>query len=246
MQTLLPQLRQLYPTHSDNKLYAAILAGEVSVNGQLERRPARRVKPDDRLNWNRDKPFVSRGGIKLAKAVDCWRLPVRSRVIIDAGASTGGFSDCLLRYGAAKIYAVDCGYNQLHHRLRQDHRIVNCQCVLIQDFCCRGLRPDWAVADLSFRPLRGVLRQLLNYTNQAWGVVLCKPQFEWQAPDGDFNGIVADRWHREILRQCRQNFLKEGVCIDAILPSPLPGRRGNLEYLLLVRVQGAARQYLGS
>jgi 23S rRNA (cytidine1920-2'-O)/16S rRNA (cytidine1409-2'-O)-methyltransferase len=223
------------------------MCGEVRVDGGTVTDPRTPVSTDAKLSIV-TRRFVSRGGEKLEAAFRVWRLRAGDRVWLDAGASTGGFTDCLLQRGAEAVHAVDVGYNQLDYRLRTDSRVIVRERTNIVGLVGADLDPvpDAAVCDLSFRSLRGVLRSILNLTREGWAVALLKPQFElaaenrWNrgrdagaldAGSGVIRGV--DRT-AVIERVCRELADEEGVVVHRAMDSPITGHDGNREVLLLV------------
>ncbi|MFP4204560.1 MAG: TlyA family RNA methyltransferase [Spirochaetaceae bacterium] len=231
--SLLSILRSRFPDVDKDRLFARILCGEVAVDGEVERDP-KRVIPSTAAVELIPARFVSRGGEKLEAAVFAWDIEVRGRVFLDAGASTGGFTDCLLRYGAAAVHAVDVGYNQLAYSLRQNPRVFVHESTNIRSVTTLDPRPDAAVCDLSFRSLRGVAGGLLELTAEGWFIALLKPQFEWRDAPAAFDGVVRDsQYLRRIILETLTGLAEEGAYAHRLLPSPLRGRRGNREYLVL-------------
>ncbi|TVR02019.1 MAG: TlyA family rRNA (cytidine-2'-O)-methyltransferase [Spirochaetaceae bacterium] len=239
--TMIPLLRLLcerFPDVAPKELHARILCGEVLVNGDTERDPARTVSDDSAIEWRVNR-YVSRGGLKLEAALSAWRLPVLGRVFVDAGASTGGFTDCLLHAGAERVHAVDVGYNQLDYRLRQDRRVVVHERTNIMSVAQLDPRPHAGVADLSFRSLKGAAHRLLQLTTERWAVVLVKPQFELPAGDRTFDGVIRDRTLLlQTLLRVVDTLSTEDVAVVKTMPSPVVGRRGNREFLFLVAATG--------
>jgi 23S rRNA (cytidine1920-2'-O)/16S rRNA (cytidine1409-2'-O)-methyltransferase len=183
--------------------------------------------------------YVSRGGDKLAAAIERWRIPVEGKVYLDAGSSSGGFTDCLLQAGASLVYAVDVGRNQLDYKLRVDPRVVVMERTNIMEVMPEQFAPavEAAVADLSFRSLRGAAPQILHLTSERYLVALAKPQFEWRQPHADFDGVIRDRQTvTDILSELLGDLEKGSCHVTGIMPSPIPGRTGNREFLL--RIQG--------
>jgi 23S rRNA (cytidine1920-2'-O)/16S rRNA (cytidine1409-2'-O)-methyltransferase len=199
------------------------------------------VKPpvDEPARW------VSRGGEKLAAAFAAWKFDVAGRTILDAGSSTGGFTDCLLQHGAALVHCVDVGRGQLAWKLRTDARVRVHEGVNVMDLGPGDLdpRPDRAVADLSFRSLRGAAPVILRLTREGLGIFLAKPQFEWRDHPEDFRGVVDDLSALAgILRGLVADLWDEGAFTLGMTPSPIEGRKGNREFLLLVADRpGASR-----
>ena len=224
-----------HPEIDHEELYARILCGEVTVGGETVRDPNRMVDPQQPVRFI-GKAFASRGGEKLNAAFDAWNLHVEGKIFVDAGSSTGGFTDCLLRRGAKCVHAVDVGYNQLAFSLRNDHRVISHERVNIMDVQSLDPAPDAAVADLSFRSLRGAARHILSLTTEEWMVALVKPQFEWRVPDSNFNGVVEDPSQvGEILDDLIEDLRRESVRAEMIIESPIRGRKGNREFLCLLK-----------
>jgi len=221
----------------------------VTVAGAPGLNPARQVRADEPVLVTGDPPrFVSRGGEKLQAAVERFGLAgeIAGASALDAGASTGGFTDCLLQSGAAHVTAVDVGYGQLHEKLRDDPRVE------VHDRTnIRELAPDepfdLAVADLSFISLRTVLPTLLAGVKPGGPLVLlAKPQFE--APREDAakgRGVITDRnvW-RTVLEGLRDAIHANGAAIMGAMVSPLHGADGNVEFLLLARAAATGEEHL--
>jgi 23S rRNA (cytidine1920-2'-O)/16S rRNA (cytidine1409-2'-O)-methyltransferase len=219
---------------------AAVEAGLVTVGGSPATTPASLVAADASVNViGPVRRFVSRGGEKLRSAFDRFGVDPRDRDCLDAGASTGGFTDCLLQAGAARVAAVDVGYGQLAWEIRNDPRVA-----VMERTNARSLEPadlpfvpDLVVADLSFISLRAVLPALVrvSYRNAEF-VVLVKPQFEAGPADVASGGVVRDPdvWRR-VLGEVAEAFGAHGVGVQGVVASPLRGPAGNVEFLLLGR-----------
>ncbi|MGA2977277.1 MAG: TlyA family RNA methyltransferase [Spirochaetia bacterium] len=236
--TLITLLKTRYPTLNEKELFAAILRGDVIVAGEKVVKPGVRVQADASVRMRGRSRYVSRGGEKLAEALDQWSIPCSGLVWIDAGCSTGGFTDCLLQRGAALVYAVDVGDGQLDWRLRGDPRVRPMEGTNIMALSRADLHPlpEGAVADLSFRSLRGAARHILGLTSGGWGIFLVKPQFELRTPTPDFHGVVRDQAVvRAILRDLAARLAEEGVFAEKALSSPIKGRKGNKEFLFFLR-----------
>lgn len=221
----------------------SIEAGLVTVDGAPASKPSRLVHAGEAVVVSGPgSKYVSRGGEKLAHALDRFGVVVEGRIALDAGASTGGFTDCLLQAGARRVVAVDVGYGQLHERLRNDPRVVVRERTHVRDLRradilphTDGSLPDLMVADLSFIALSKVLGQLLDVvapTEAAEAIVLVKPQFEAQRGDVGRGGVVRDPavWHGAVRRvaQAAQDVQWEQRGVTA---SPLRGPKGNVEFL---------------
>jgi 23S rRNA (cytidine1920-2'-O)/16S rRNA (cytidine1409-2'-O)-methyltransferase len=238
---LIERLKGLHPEHGEQELRARILRGHVSVDGVEVVKPGTPVAPNARVELRPAPAFVSRGGHKLAAAIDAWQVDCRGAGWIDAGCSTGGFTDCLLQRGADRVYAVDVGEGQLDWRLRGDPRVRLMERTNVMSLKPADLDPPpgRAVADLSFRSLQGAARHILSLTTGGWGIFLVKPQFELRRPDGDFRGVVRDPGTlRAILNDIVRRLAAEGVRLQKCMPSPLSGRKGNREFLFLLRLGG--------
>lgn len=237
---LLDELCLQFATEDRKTLYARIMCGEVRVAGEKITDPSYRVPSGAPLSLSDTNP-VSRAGAKLAAALDAWQLPVAGRTWLDAGASTGGFTELLLERGAAAVHAVDVGYNQLAWRLRADPRVVVHERTNVRFLDALAPPPDAAVADLSFRSLRGILRHILSLTGEGWGVALLKPQFElaaerrWgQGGDGLGDGGIVDptAWETIVGRLVADVATAERIVVRGVMASPVPGTAGNRELLL--------------
>lgn len=230
---LLDLLRRLYPDSSPAQLYARIHCGEVLVNGERIRDPRARVPGENSAVTLQERKFVSRGGWKLDAVLAAWKMDVAGMCLIDAGCSTGGFTDCLLQRRAAHVIAVDVGYNQLDYRLRKDERVTVLERTNLLHLRREMLPrpPEAAVADLSFRSLRRAASHLLSLVSRKWLIALVKPQFEWRAPDSGFRGVVRDHGRlREILLELVADLKKEGLFVHRLARSVLPGTKGNREF----------------
>lgn len=215
---------------------SAILAGHVFVDGQKIDKPGRAVAADARLEVRERMPYVSRGGIKLEHAIRVFHLDLRDRVVIDVGASTGGFSDCALQHGARKVYAVDVGYGQLAWKLRTDPRVVVLERTNIRYLDPGELpeKPNFALVDVSFISLEKVLPKIDELTEPAAeGVCLVKPQFEAGREKVGKRGVVRDpAVHAEVLERVCVYMEGLGWVIKGIVFSPLLGPEGNIEFLV--------------
>jgi 23S rRNA (cytidine1920-2'-O)/16S rRNA (cytidine1409-2'-O)-methyltransferase len=236
---LIDLLKNLHPAQGEQELRARILRGHVSVNGVKVVKPGTPVAADAPVELRPPAAFVSRGGEKLAAAIDAWGVDCRGAGWIDAGSSTGGFTDCLLQRGAGLVYAVDVGEGQLDWRLRGDPRVRPLERTNVMRLRAADLdpRPGRAVADLSFRSLQGAARHILGLTIEGWGIFLVKPQFEMRHPVDDFRGVVRDPGTlRVIIIDLINRLAAEGVHVEKAIPSPIVGRKGNREFLFLLRL----------
>ena len=219
-----------------------IRAGKVkTVNGQILDKPGQEVLKDLEIEVTQPLRYVSRGGDKLAEALNQFPLNIKNRVCLDAGISTGGFTDCLLQSGAAKVYGVDVGYGQTAWSIRNDPRVVLFERTNIRYLTPEKLFndgdpiPDFAVADLSFISLKIVLPSIKSLLQSARSelLVLVKPQFEVGKDKVGKGGVVREHFlHAEAIKGVVQESKKCGWYPKGIIASPLKGPAGNQEYLL--------------
>ena len=218
-----------------------IMAGLVLVEDQRIDKPGTLIKTDSHLRIKRKAPYASRGGFKLAGALDHFPVAVDNRIALDLGASTGGFTDCLLQRGAARVYAVDVGTNQLVWHLRTDPRVVVLEKTHAKALN-RKLVPDpisLLVADVSFTSLTYVLPPVLPLlAPEAEGICLFKPQFELPRDQVGQGGIVADERGRQALDEMLVWLAEQGIETRDQIKSPVKGRDGNQEYLIWMRFGG--------
>jgi 23S rRNA (cytidine1920-2'-O)/16S rRNA (cytidine1409-2'-O)-methyltransferase len=215
--------------------YARILCGEIFVDNQCVRDPRQAVEPAAAVEYRPRKKYVSRGGQKLEGVLEQWHIDVQGRRFVDAGASTGGFTDCLLQRGASRVIAVEAGVNQLDYRLRTDSRVHVMENTNIMDVRALPFEPEAAVADLSLRSLRKAALHILNLVSEKWLIALVKPQYERNAPPGDCRGVVRARSAvQEILKRLLDDLSTEGAFVHRIAASQLPGKKGNREFFCLL------------
>ena len=222
---------------SRERARALILAGKVLVDGQVVTKAGAAVSPDAVLALTApDSPDVSRGGVKLAAALEHFHLDVAGRVALDVGASTGGFTDCLLQAGAARVYALDVGYGQLDWRLRQDPRVVSLERVNVRYLPPDALPEpvDLTVVDVSFISLKLILPPVLPIVKPGGDlVVLVKPQFEVGKGQVGKGGVVRDPTLQLEAVAAITHFAQSlGLAVSPPFPSPILGPKGNQEYLL--------------
>ena len=229
---------------------ALVAAGRVTVAGAPATKPAHMVDPAQPVVVTGEGPrFVSRGGLKLEAALERSGLDVTGALVLDAGASTGGFTDCLLQRGARRVLAVDVGRGQLHDRLRVDPRVDSRERTNVRDLDVAALGApsedglvDGVVADLSFISLRTVLPALRSVVrDDGWMVLLVKPQFEaGRAVVSRGRGVVRDpaTWS-EVLQRVAESAVASGTTIMDVVDAPIRGADGNAEFLLVLRATTA-------
>ena len=224
---------------SREKAKAIIMAGQVYVNNQKADKAGMEIKPDDKLEVRGNTlKFVSRGGLKLEKAMNEFPISLNGKICMDVGASTGGFTDCMLQNGASKVYSIDVGYGQLAWKLRCDERVVNLERTNFRH-CTEEQVPDkidFASVDVSFISLKHilpVLNNLLKPDGQA--VCLIKPQFEAGKEKVGKKGVVRDlNVHLEVVENVISMALENGFSVDGLQFSPIKGPEGNIEYLIFL------------
>jgi 23S rRNA (cytidine1920-2'-O)/16S rRNA (cytidine1409-2'-O)-methyltransferase len=228
---------------SREKAKRAVLAGQVRVNDQVGRKPSDPVKPTDRLELAVPERYVSRGGYKLEHALDCFQVAVEGKTVLDLGASTGGFTDCLLQRGAARVFAVDVGQGQLAWKLRQHARVVVMEKInarnLVADAFPQPYGPvDLVVIDCSFISLRKLLPNAVALLAPSGKIVaLIKPQFEAGKSEADRGaGVITDpAIHARVLDELKQFVRTLGpVNWQGLTESPLLGPAGNKEFFVLL------------
>ena len=215
---------------------ALIMAGKVTVSGRVISKPGTLVNEDAALEMAEKLPYVSRGGIKLAHALDEFKLNVNSLTAMDVGASTGGFTDCLLQRGAKHVYAIDVGYGQLDYKLRQDPRVVVMERVNAHHPFSLPEKVDIATIDLSFISVTKVIPNVTVHLEQPGHIiVLLKPQFEAEKKEVGKGGIIKDpQVHARVLARFIVWAVDHGFRLRGLIASPILGAEGNKEFLLLL------------
>jgi len=226
-------------TSSRQRAEALILAAQVSVDGRVITKSGQRVGADaDLAILQPEHPYVSRGGIKLAHALEVFNLPVEGLAAMDVGASTGGFTDCLLQHGARRVYAIDVGYGQLAWKLRQDDRVVSMEKTNIRHLTADRLPevPDIAVIDASFISLAKVLPSTMALLRDGGAIIaLIKPQFEVGPGAVGKGGVVRDaEKQREVVAAVSSAAEGMGLVVKGVTESPLLGAKVNREFLIIL------------
>lgn len=230
-------LQELGLVESRERARGLILSGSVLVGGQkVEKAGAQVARDAEIVLLGPASPYVGRGGLKLEKALEFFQLDVTGKVAMDVGASTGGFTDCLLQKGAARVYAIDVGYGQLAWRLRQDSRVV-----LLERQNIRSLSPeaiseplDLATIDVSFISLEKVIPSVIPFLKDDGEIVaLVKPQFEVGKGEVGKGGIVRSMEKRQaVLDRILEGAAGWGLDANGSIPSPILGQKGNMEFLV--------------
>ena len=216
---------------------ACIMAGQVFVDGKRVDKAGEKVPVDAEIEYKGHKiPYVSRGGLKLEKAMKTWPISLEGKTCMDIGASTGGFTDCMLQNGAKKVYSVDVGYGQFAWKLRTDERVVcmertNIRYVTPEDI---GESIDFASIDVSFISLKKIMPATLNLLSDKGEVVaLIKPQFEAGREKVGKKGVVRDiSVHKEVVYGIVDFLLEQNIVVLGVAYSPIKGPEGNIEYLV--------------
>jgi 23S rRNA (cytidine1920-2'-O)/16S rRNA (cytidine1409-2'-O)-methyltransferase len=225
---------------SRQRARSLIMAGSVRVNGRVLDKPGALVAADSRVEViGEDMPYASRGGVKLEGALKAFELDVAGWVCMDVGASTGGFSDCLLRRGASRVYAVDVGYGQIAWRLRQDPRVTVIERTNIRYMPAERIpeQIDLAAIDVSFISLKIVVPAVMKFLKPRGRMLpLVKPQFEVGKGQVGKGGVVTDpEQHSRVIAELSLCFRGLGLECSQAAPSPIDGPKGNKEFFMLLR-----------
>jgi 23S rRNA (cytidine1920-2'-O)/16S rRNA (cytidine1409-2'-O)-methyltransferase len=215
---------------------ALIMAGEVTVSGKIITKPGTLVDEGAELKLAEKLPYVSRGGLKLAHALDEFHLDITSLTAVDVGASTGGFTDCLLQRGAKRVYALDVGYGQLDYKLRQDPRVVVMERVNAHHPFSLPEKVNIATIDLSFISVTQVVPNIIDHLIQpGYIIVLLKPQFEARRKEVGKGGIIKDpQIQALVLGRFIVWITDHDLRLRGLVASPILGAEGNQEFLLLL------------
>ncbi len=227
---------------SRQRARAMIMAGKVFVNDQRIDKPGFSVSPQDVIECKGDDtPYVSRGGLKLEAALLNLPLDVTAAVCIDVGASTGGFTDCLLQHGAKRVYAVDVGYGQLAWKIRQDRRVSVIERTNARNLTADEIpeRVDLITIDVSFISLKIIVPAVSRFMKTDASILaLIKPQFEVGRHKVGKGGVVRDpRLHQQVIQGLSDFFSAHMLKPQTVYPSPLPGPKGNREFFILLKYQ---------
>lgn len=228
---------------SRSKASALIMSGSVYVNGNKETKSGYAVKPDDKIVLkSKQMPYVSRGGYKLEKAMQTFPITLADCICMDIGASTGGFTDCMLQNGAKKVYSIDVGYGQLAWKLRTDERVVNLERTNFRYLTNETVtdKIDFASIDVSFISLKLILGVLYEFLTDGGGcVALIKPQFEAGREKVGKKGVVRElSTHIEVIESIIDFTLSLGFSVLGLTFSPIKGPEGNIEYLMYISKDG--------
>lgn len=224
---------------SRQRAQALIMAGNVLMNNIRADKAGTQVSDADVITIRgEDIPYVSRGGLKLEAALRGFNVSVNGLVCLDVGASTGGFTDCLLQHGAKRVYAVDVGYGQLAWKLRQDSRVIAIERTNIRYMEALPELVDLVTIDASFISLKIVVPCVLKFMKkQAKILALIKPQFEVGKGNVGKGGVVRDALlHLQVIDELTEFFAKLNLCCQAVIPSPIEGPKGNKEFMAYLKL----------
>ncbi len=227
---------------SRDRAQAMILSGKVTVNNHIVDKAGTLVLPEDDIALKgQDHPYVSRGGLKLEKALQILDVDIAGFVCLDVGASTGGFTDCLLQHGVGRVYAVDVGYGQLAWKLRQDPRVVVIERKNIRRLAFEALsqRVDLVTIDVSFISLKKVVPEIMKFMKKdARILALIKPQFEVGRQNVGKKGVVRDpALHVAVIEELIEFFIKMKLIHEFVIPSPILGPKGNKEFFISLKIE---------
>lgn len=228
------RLHELFPEYDEKNILGWIMQGKVFVDGEKITKPGTQVSDDEKITHNiEEQKFVSRAGLKLEKALDHFNIDVKNLIVLDAGISTGGFTDCLLQRGARKVYGIDVGYGDVHEKIRTDDRIVLLEKTNLKLLETVGEPVDMITLDLSFISVLKVMPTVCKILkNKGQLVVLIKPQFEASKHEIESGGIVRNDQVRQIIVDTTVEGIKKfGFDCIGVIESPIFGAKGNKEFL---------------
>lgn len=223
------------PQYSRRQIQSWIMQNRVTVDGRVVNKSGAQVNEQAEIIVDSEEPkFVSRAGFKLEKALDYFGIDVKGLVILDAGLSTGGFTDCLLSRGVSRVYGIDVGYGQVHEKIRNDPRVVVMERTNLRDVRDVGQKVDLVTLDLSFISLLKVL-DAVNSVLKDDGILvsLIKPQFEAQRHEVGRGGIIKDpEVHESVIKHVTEGLASYGFTVHGVIESPIEGSMGNKEFLV--------------
>ncbi len=228
---------------SRNRAQRLVMAGEVRVDGEMVHKSSTQVAMNSKIEVMERPKYVSRGGKKLEAALDAFEVDVSGKICADVGASTGGFTDCLLQNGAKKVYAIDVGYGLLHWRLRNDPRVVVMERTNARYLDTLPESISLATVDASFISLALLLPAIRTWFNSEAGqtIALIKPQFEaGRKAAAKHAGVIKDEAvHEQVIMETLQSAISLGFFPVGLIPSPIKGPKGNVEFLVDLHLKGA-------
>lgn len=234
-----------HPEYSRRQIQSWIMQGKVLVNDAVITKNGILVSDDARITLNIEEPkYVSRAGFKLEKALDHFNLDVSNLVVLDAGLSTGGFTDCLLQRGAHKVYGIDVGYGQVHEKIRNDPRVIVQERTNLREVRDVGQKVDLVTLDLSFISVLKVMDAINSVlSDNGKLIILIKPQFEAQKGQVGRGGIIKDpAIHQSVIEQVTKGVEAAGFTCIGVIESPIEGATGNKEFLGYFKRNSAAKE----
>jgi len=227
-------MHEQQPHYSRAQIQSWIMQGKVSVDGKVVTKPGTMIAADAVLSYTIEEPkYVSRAGFKLEKALDHFGIDVTGLIVMDAGLSTGGFTDCLLQRGAQKVYGIDVGYGQVHEKIRNDPRVILKERTNLREVRDLGELVDLVTLDLSFISVLKVMDAvdaILKPNGKL--IVLIKPQFEARKEEVGRGGIIKDaKIHAEVIDRIHTGIERYGFTFHGVIESPIAGATGNKEFL---------------
>lgn len=228
------KMQEESPAYSRQQIQSWIMQGKVAVNGVVVTKPGAQVADDAILTYDIHAPrYVSRAGFKLEKALEHFAIDVTGMTVLDAGISTGGFTDCLLQHGAKKIYGVDVGYGQVHEKIRTDPRVILLERTNLRELKDVGEPIDLVTLDLSFISVLKVMEAVDSLLKRDGAlIVLIKPQFEAGKHEVGRGGIIKDAHvHEQVVKKIQEGVAVHGYTCEGIIESPIEGATGNKEFL---------------
>lgn len=224
---------------SREKAKQLIVNDSVYVNNNLINKPSAKISDDSIIVINNENKYVGRGAIKLEKTINLFNLNVKNKTCADIGASTGGFTECLLLHGASKVYAIDVGHDQLHHSLKSNEKVINLEGINFRNIDTKIFKEkiDIITVDVSFISLSILMPKIVEISHETSDiVVLIKPQFEAGKSNIGKKGIVKDKkMHLTVLNNISKYCMSNNLFIENITFSPIKGGNGNIEYLALIK-----------
>ena len=227
-------VQKLHPELSRTQIQSFIMQGKVTVDGLICTKPGTQVAEANEIILTYEEPkYVSRAGFKLEHALDQFKVDPQGLIVLDAGLSTGGFTDCLLKRGASKVYGIDVGYGQVHEKIRNDPRVVVMERTNLRHVKSLPEKVDLVTLDLSFISIKKVLPAVLNLMkNDAELIALIKPQFEAERHEVGRGGIIKDpEVHERVVSKVVNDIEEFGLVSQGVIESPILGTEGNKEFL---------------
>jgi 23S rRNA (cytidine1920-2'-O)/16S rRNA (cytidine1409-2'-O)-methyltransferase len=233
-------VQEKYPQLTRNQIQSFIMQGKVKVDGKVHTKSGELINPALEIVLEDDTPkYVCRAGFKLEKALEHFGISVIDKVILDAGLSTGGFTDCLLQYGAKKVYGIDVGYGQVHEKIKANPKVLIMERTNLRHVKTIGELVDLVTLDLSFISVLKVIETVKTLLKPGgFIIILIKPQFEAQKEQVGRGGIIKDeKIHEQVIEKVVSGILQHGFALCGVTDSPITGSSGNKEFLAFFEKQ---------